>query len=159
MHFLLPFFKWAEGLSISIAIRDSKWLFPAIEGVHIVALAVLFGSILVLDMRLFGITLRTKPVRRLAKELEPFTLVSLVIILTSGFLLYASEAMKCYASAPFHVKMLFLFAAVVFHFTAYSRVARADAANAAPPWGRLVAIVSVLLWLGVGIGGRGIGFL
>jgi hypothetical protein len=159
MHFLLPFFKWAETLSVSVAIRGSKWLFPAIEGVHIIALAVLFGTILVLDLRLFGITLRTKPVNQLAYQLQPFTLVSLVIILTSGFLLYASEAMKCYASVPFQVKMLFLFAALIFHFTAYSRVMKADAANATPPWGRLAAIVSVLLWLGVGIGGRGIGFL
>ena len=159
MHFLLPFFKWAEALSVSVAIRDSKWLFPAIEGVHIVALAVLFGAILVLDLRLFGITLRRKPVRQLAYELQPFTLVSLTIILASGFLLYASEAMKCYASAPFQVKMLFLFGALIFHFTAYSWVTRADAANTTPPWGRLAAIVSILLWLGVGIGGRGIGFL
>jgi hypothetical protein len=59
----------------------------------------------------------------------------------------------------FQVKMLFLFAALVFHFTAYSRVTKADAANTTPPWGRLAAIVSILLWLGVGIGGRGIGFL
>src|SRR5579864_1459522 len=107
MHFLLPFFKWAETLSVSVAIRDSKWLFPAIEGVHIIALAVLFGTILVLDLRLFGVTLRTKPVNQLAYQLQPFTLVSLVIILSSGFLLYASEAMKCYASVPFQVKMLF----------------------------------------------------
>src|SRR5207237_2106829 len=114
MHFLLPFFKWAETLSISGTIRDSKWLFPAVEGVHIVALAVLFGAILILNLRLFGVTLRYKPVRQLAYDLEPFTLVSLIIILISGFLLFSSEAMKCYARDPFKVKMLFLFAAIFF---------------------------------------------
>ena len=159
MHFLLPFFKWAETLSISGFIRDSRWIFPAVEAVHIMALAVLFGAILILDLRMFGVTLRAKPVRQLAYELEPFTVVSLVIILISGFLMFASEAMKCYASVPFQVKMLFLFAAIIFHFTVCVRVARVDAANATPPWGKLAALVSILLWLGVGIGGRGIGFL
>jgi hypothetical protein len=159
MHILLPFFKWAQALSVSASIRDSRWLFPAIEAVHIVALAVLFGAILMLDLRLFGLTLRNKPVRQLASQLQPFTIVSLSIILTSGFLLFASEAMKCYTSAPFQVKMSFLFAALLFHFTAYARVTRADAANTTPPWGRLAAAVSILLWLAVGVGGRGIGFL
>ena len=89
MHFLLPFFKWAQALTISASIRDSRWMFPAIEAVHIVALAVLLGAILVLDLRLFGVTLRTKPVRQLAYQLEPFTIVSLVMILTSGFVTFA----------------------------------------------------------------------
>src|SRR5207247_774021 len=115
MHFLLPFFKWVDALPISAAIRNTNWMFPAIEAVHIVALTILFGAILMLDLRLFGVTLRTKPVRQLASELQPFTLVSLVIILISGFLLFASEAIKCYTSAPFQVKISFLFAAIIFH--------------------------------------------
>ena len=159
MHFLLPLFKWVDGLWLSSLVRDSRWVFPAVEAVHIVALAVLLGAILMLDLRLFGVTLRAKSVRKLASDLEPFTLVSLVIILITGFLLFASEAMKCYTSAPFQVKMTFLFAAILFHFTAYARVTRADAANTTPPWGKLAALVSIVLWLGVGLGGRAIGFL
>jgi hypothetical protein len=64
--------------------------------------------------------------------------------------------MKAYASVPFQVKMLFLFAAIIFHYTLYRRATRSDHAQI---WGKLAAIVSILLWLGVGIGGRGIGFL
>jgi len=159
MHFLLPFFKWADGLAISAAIRNTNWLFPAIEAVHIVALTLLLGAILMLNMRLFGITLRNKPVRKLASDLAPFTDISLVIILMSGFLLFASEAMKCYGSAPFQVKMSFLFAAIIFHFTIVGRITKTDAVGATPPWGKLAAAVSLLLWFGVGFGGRAIGFL
>jgi hypothetical protein len=159
MHALLPFFKWAETLTISAAIRDTNWMFPAIEAVHIVALTLLFGAVLMLDFRLLGLTLRTKPVRQLASELEPFTIVSLVIILISGFLLFASEAMKCYASVPFQVKIAFLFAAIIFQFTVVNRVTKSNAASPISLGGRLAAAVSIILWLGVGIGGRGIGFL
>ena len=84
---------------------------------------------------------------------------SLIIILATGILLFSSEAMKAYVSVPFQVKMLFLFAAIVFHYTIYSRLTKADEGRIRPAWNKVAAIVSILLWLGVGIGGRGIGFL
>ena len=159
MHQLLPVFKWFDNSAMGLWVRDSRWIFPAIEAVHIVALALLFGAILILNLRLLGVILTYKPVAKLARELAPWVLVSLVIILASGVLLFSSEAMKSYASVPFQVKMLFLFAAVIFHYTLYRYVIRSDDASIGPVWGKLAAIVSILLWLGVGIGGRGIGFL
>lgn len=158
MHYLLPIFKWFDASWIGAVVRDSKWVFPAIEAVHIIALALLFGAILLLNLRLLGIALANKPTAQLARELSPWILCSLFIILASGFLLFSSEAMKAYGSVPFHVKMLFLFAAMIFHYTVYSRLTRARVA-AAPIWNKLAAIVSIALWLGVGIAGRGIGFL
>lgn len=159
MHRLLPLFKWFDGSSIGNWVRDSRWIFPAIEAVHIVALALLFGAILMLNLRLLGLTLKNKPVAQLARELSSWVLVSLIIILASGVLLFASEAMKAYASVPFQVKMLFLFAAMIFHYTIYGWLTRSSDERIGPVWGKLAAIVSILLWLGVGIGGRGIGFL
>lgn len=159
MHHLLPLFKWFDGSTIGNWVRDSRWIFPAIEAVHIVALALLFGAILMLNLRLLGITLRNKPVSQLARELSPWIFVSLIIILASGVLLFSSEAMKAYASTPFLVKMVFLFAAMLFHYTLYGRLTHASDAAIGRVWGKVAAIVSILLWLGVGIGGRGIGFL
>src|SRR5262245_17323034 len=159
MHNLLPIFKWFDASWMGAVVRDSRWVFPAIEAVHIVALALLFGALLVLNLRLLGVTFTNKPVARLARELGPWVFCSLVIILGSGFFLFASEALKAYASVPFQVKMLFLFAAMIYHYTIYSRVTRADEAHRSPVWSKVAAIVSILLWVGVGIGGRGIGFL
>jgi hypothetical protein len=159
MHYLLPIFKWFDQSSIGIGVSDSKWLFPAIEAVHIVALTLLFGAILMLNLRLLGLILKEKPVAQLARQLAPWVWCSLVIILASGVLLFSSEAMKSYASVPFQVKMLFLFAAILFHYTAYGRLTKAAEGNVRPVWYKLAAILSVMLWLGVGIGGRAIGFL
>jgi hypothetical protein len=159
MHSLLPIFKWFDASWMGAVVRDSRWVFPAIEAVHIVALALLFGALLVLNLRLLGVTFTNKPVARLARELAPWVFCSLVIILASGFLLFASEALKAYASVPFQVKMLFLFAAMIYHYTIYSRVTKADEAHRSPIWSKIAAVVSILLWVGVGIGGRGIGFL
>jgi len=159
MHYLLPLFKWFDGSFIGAWVRDSRWIFPAIEAVHIVALALMFGAILVLNLRLLGITFTNKPVAQLARELSSWVLVSLIIILATGILLFSSEAMKAYASVPFQVKMLFLFAAMIFHYTVYRRLTRRPDKALSPAWSKLAAIVSIVLWLGVGLGGRGIGFL
>jgi hypothetical protein len=159
MHYLLPIFKWFDQSSIGTWVSDSSWLFPAIEAVHIVALTLLFGAILMLNLRLLGLILNDKPVAQLARQLAPWVLCSLVIILSSGILLFSSEAMKSYASVPFQVKMLFLFAAIIFHYTIYSRLTKAGEGSIRPVWYRLAAVLSVALWLGVGIGGRAIGFL
>ena len=157
MSTFLPIFQWFDSLWFGRWINDSRWLFPAIEAVHITALALLCGAILILNLRLFGITLPSKPVRQLAQELAPWVMVSLLIILASGLMLFTTEAMKAYASVPFQVKMVFLFAAIVFHYTIYKKVTHAD--EISPLWNKLAATVSLVLWFGVGLGGRAIGFL
>ena len=159
MHYLLPLFKWFDASWVGNVIRDSRWVFPAVEAVHIVALCLLFGAILVMNLRLLGLTLKDKPIAQLARDFAPWVLVSLVIILITGVMLFSSEAMKSYASVPFQVKMVFLFAAIIFHFTVYGRVTKAREGQIRPIWNALAAVVSFLLWLGVGVGGRGIGFL
>jgi hypothetical protein len=158
MSWLLPIFRWFDKSSVGQLINDTNWLFPGIEAVHIVALALLFGAILILNLRLFGLVLRTKPVPELARELAPWTLCSLIIILISGVLLFSSEAMKSYASVPFQLKMVFLFAAILFHYTFYRKLTQKDESRVNAIWSRTAAVVSVLLWLGVGVGGRAIGF-
>jgi uncharacterized membrane protein len=159
MHYLLPIFKFFDHSAIGHWVSDSRWLFPAIEAVHIVALCIMFGAILVLNLRLLGLVFNNKPVAKLAHDFAPWVLVNLIIILASGILLFASEALKAYASVPFQVKMLFLFAAMIFHYTVFTRATKTDDARASHLWSKVVAIISIALWLGVGIGGRGIGFL
>jgi hypothetical protein len=72
--------------------------------------------------------------------------------------MFMSEAIKCYYHPAFWVKMTSLFLAIVFTFTVHKKVVMADETRMGPLWGKLVALVSVMLWSGVGIGGRWIGF-
>jgi hypothetical protein len=73
MNSIFPFFKWVNDTWLSKVINDSKWLFPAIEGVHIAALALLFGTIIILNLRLMGVIMRDRPLVRLSRELEPWS--------------------------------------------------------------------------------------
>ena len=152
---LLPFFQWCQDSALGLAIRESVWLFPIIEAVHLLALALIGGAVLVVDLRLAGLTLRTQPVAAIARDAQPWLVGSLAMMILTGALLFASEALKCYYSPPFWLKMMFLALAILFTFTIRRRVTE----NAAPPWlMKTVALVSLLLWSGVGLMGRAIGF-
>jgi hypothetical protein len=158
MHFLLPFFKWCDSTWLGETIRGSRIYFPIIETFHLLALTILFGAVLVLNLRMCGLLMKTQPVQQVAKDLGPWAWWSLVVILVSGVMLFLSEAMKCYASKPFQVKMLFLFAALIYHFTIHRAVTKSGR-DPKVAWGALIGTVNALLWLGVGLGGRAIGFL
>ena len=155
---MLPFFQWCENTVVGNAIRSSLWLFPVIESVHLLALALIGGTVLVVNLRLLGLGLRSQPVARLARDTEPWLVGGLVVMVSSGILLFLSESIKCYYSPAFWTKMTFLLPAIVFTFTLHRKVAMAEEGRVKPVWRKLAGIVSVTLWSVVGAAGRWIGF-
>ena len=155
---LLPLFEWCENVGVGQAIRISDWLFPVIEGFHLLGLCVIGGAILLVDMRLLGLGLRRQPIAELARDTRPFLIGSLAVMLVTGLLLFSSEAVKCYYSFAFWFKMTCLALAIIFTFTVRQRVTLMDDARISPIKASIVALVSLALWSGVGWGGRWIGF-
>ncbi len=154
---LLPFFEWCEATAVGEAIRNSLWLFPIIESVHLLALALIGGAVLIVDLRLLGLGLR-QPVAQIARAAQPWLIGSLTVMLVTGIPLFLSESIKCYYSPPFWYKMTFLPLAITFAFTVRRKVAAADENRVGPLWGKLVGLVSLGLWFGVGFSGRWIAF-
>jgi hypothetical protein len=155
---LLSFFQWCEQSGIGDAIRRSSWLFPVIEAIHLLGLGVIGGAVLVVDLRLLGLGLRRQSAAQLTNDAQPWLVGSLILMLITGGLLFLSEAIKCYYHEAFWFKMTCLFLAIVFTFTVQRKVTLAEGSRISSLRGKLVAVVSVLLWSGVGIGGRWIGF-
>lgn len=155
---LLPFFTACEHSWIGQSIQSSVWLFPVIESVHLVGLGVIAGSVLIVDMRLLGIGLRSQSVEEVAENARPWMMGSLALMFASGILLFLSEATKCYYSFPFWFKMSSLALAIVFTFTLKSWVIRQELDQRYPLLGKTTAIASLGLWFGVAWGGRWIGF-
>ena len=155
---LLPFFQWCEETALGQAIRDSLWLFPVIEAIHLLALALLGGCLLVVDLRLLGFGLRSQPAANLARYIHPWLVGSLLTMIATGVPMFLSEAIKCYYSPPFWYKMSFLAVAIPYTFALRRRIAGADPAKVGPVWGRLVALTSLALWFCVGFSGRWIAF-
>jgi hypothetical protein len=155
---LLPFFEWCENAGLIVAMRSSLWLFPVIESLHLMGLALIGGAILMVDLRLLGFGLRRQPVALLARDAERWLTVSLLVMLPTGVLLFMSSAVKCYYLPVFWVKMTTLCLALAFTFTVRRRVTRADEARLHPSAARWVAVVSLSLWSTVAIAGRFVGF-
>jgi uncharacterized membrane protein YhdT len=155
---LLTFFQWCEASGIGETIRKSSWLFPVIEAIHLLGLGVIGGAVLVVDMRLLGLGLKRQSAAELTRNAQPWLVGSLVLMIITGGLLFLSEAIKCYYHDAFWFKMSCLFLAIVFTFTIQRKVTMSDETRVSPVWSKVVAVVSVLLWAGVGIGGRWIGF-
>ena len=155
---LLSFFKFCEASAVGSAIRESIWLFPVIEAVHLLALALIGGAVLIVDLRLLGQGLTRQSVREVADNAHPWFMGSLWTIVISGVLLFVSEAMKCYGNPAFWAKMAFLAAATTFALTLRHPRALASLDSGDTGRARMLAVVSMVLWLGVGLAGRGIGF-
>lgn len=155
---LLPLFQALEQSAIGESIRNSLWLFPIIEAFHLVGLAVIGGAILVVDFRLLGLGLRGHQVSTLARDMQPWVIGSVVVMILSGVPLFLSEAIKCYYSFAFWTKMTALVLALIFTFTVRRAVTSAPDGRFTPLGNRAVGIASIALWATVGWGGRWIGF-
>src|SRR5689334_11472872 len=129
---LLPYFQWLEASALSRAISTSSWAFAVVESIHLLALAVIGGSVLMLDLRFLGFGLRRQSIREVADEAQPWLIASLIVMLVTGAVLFISEPIKCYYSTPFWVKMTSLALAMLFTFTVRRRMTRAEEASMRP---------------------------
>jgi hypothetical protein len=154
----LSFFHWCENVWPGKWIREATWVFAITETIHIMVLAVLLGTIFVLDLRLLGLGLTKRPVSQLARELKPWTLTSLVLMVLTGIPLFMSEATRMGHDWPFFYKMIFLILAVLTQFTIFPAATR-EGRPEGSGLGKLAACLSLVCWFGVALAGRAIAFL
>jgi hypothetical protein len=139
--------------------QNSKWGFALVETVHLIALAVLGGSVLLLDLRLLGLVLKRESAPAISRDVNRLLLGSLVLLIVSGIAMLSEEALKCYFNAAFRWKMALLAAAVLFYFTLHRRAVLRTGEDSPSAWSRVAAVISLTLWLGVGVAGRAIGLI
>lgn len=156
---LLVFCQWALNSHFGHGVRDSVWLFPAVEICHLLGLAVLGGTVLILNLRLMNLRFPNEPVAELARDVDPLMIGSLAVMLISGFFLFSSEAVKMYDNVAFHYKMVFLLLAIVYTFTVYRKIIMSDEGRVRFIWRVSAALLSLVLWAGVGLAGRAIGYV
>ena len=154
----ISFFRWCEGSFIAAFIQHSRWSFAVIETVHILALAVLLGTFLIVDLRLLGFGMRQDPLADIAKQFELYGWAAFAIMVITGILMYLSEAIRLANSTPFFFKMLLLCSAGAFHLTVFRKVTT-SAGRENPRLAKLTASLSLICWLGVALAGRAIAFL
>jgi hypothetical protein len=155
---LLPFIEWVAASPLSKAISTSTWAFAVIESIHLLALSVIGGAVLIVDLKLLGYGIRTQTLAEVARDAQKWFLSSWTVMIVTGLLLFWSEPQKLYYSTPFAVKMICLLLGTIFALTVRRKVALAGEGQVPPLVMKVVAVVSLTLWFGVGAGGRWIGF-
>ena len=146
-----------EASGLGQAMRQWLWLYPSVEIVHITGIALLFGSIAVLDLRLLGLS-RELSVKRLASHLLPWTAGSFLLILPSGMMMFIAHATDFITNPAFAVKISLILAAgvnaAVFHAGVFRGAERWDVGVAPPLAARVAGALSLLLWISVIACGR-----
>ncbi len=153
---LLPFFEWCEATMLGRTIRESLWMFPVLEAIHLVGLCILGGALLVVDLRLLGLGLKDSTIAELDRQARPWLLLGVGILLITGVALFASEAIKCYYNVSFWVKITTLPFAILFTLAVKERFARTAVYTSA--YSQWIGSADLLLWFIVAAGGRWIGF-
>jgi hypothetical protein len=153
---LQPLFEWMYGLGVY---RSSIYLGPGINLVHLVAMCTFMGALLMVDLRLLGAGLTGQPVRQVARSAQPWLIGGLIMLTLTGIPAVMTVALEEYASPVFWFKMYVLLAAIIFTFTVRRKVANAEEARVPGVVRKLVALVSIVLWMSVAAGGRLIMYL
>lgn len=146
-----------EATGVGRYMRESLWAFPIVETIHICAFAIVVGSIVVLDLRLVGLSRRI-PVSRLAAHVLPWTLLAFVVAAASGLTMFTAHASDYLGNRVFMLKMGLILAAGVnaglLHAGAMRAAGGWDVDTAIPGRVRVAAALSIVLWFSVIACGR-----
>lgn len=154
-------FEALQASGLSQALRSSIWLYPLVNTAHVMGIALLFGAIVPLDLRLIGLRSGV-PLEPLVRTLVPVAIVGLLLAVCSGALLFATRPLD-YVDEPLFLAKLALVAAAALNALLLRRsprwgLARVDAGASAPAAWRVAGALSIVLWSGVITAGRLIGY-
>lgn len=158
--FLLHFCQWVDGTSFNAFLRQSHWAFAALDTVHTLGIVLVAGTIMLLDFRLLGIGLRGVPVVQLVNRMVPATLWGFALMLATGGVLFASEAVKMYYSPAFRIKVILLICAGLNAWFFHWKIGREASrwGSIAPASARLAGLLSLLFWMAIIAAGRAIAY-
>jgi hypothetical protein len=154
--------KWLAGTALSNTIQTAAWIIPTLQTIHILTVAVLFSSAMLVDLRIWRVTQRDVPVADVARRFLPPVWPLVLILAVTGSLLIVGEPRRSLLNDTFYIKMALLAAALL--LTAGLQWALASAPDA---WeksgarrlaGRSAAVLSILIWCGIIFAGRFIAY-
>jgi hypothetical protein len=162
MHQLQDFISYFEDSALADNIRENDLLFPLIESVHVLAICLVIGSILVVDLRLLGLASIDRPVSRVTSGILPLTWSAFAVAIASGSLLFISNATKYLENGYFDAKIILICLAglnmAIFHAISAKDLPKWENETTPPLRARLAGGLSILLWVSVVTCGRWIGF-
>lgn len=159
---LMPLIESIQASGVAEWMRSSLKAMPIVEATHVLAVALVFGSIFIVDLRLLGIPGTRRAFTKVAHELLRLTWAGFAIAVVTGALMFAPNAATYYGNTAFRWKLVALFAAginmAIFELLTVRSVAAWDRDRPTPAAARVAGVLSIVLWLSVILLGRWIGF-
>jgi hypothetical protein len=143
--------------ALTQAMIENEWMFPAAECIHIASFALAIGTIALVDLSLLGVGLQRKAAAQIARSTGLWTLTGLILIVFTGFLLFASDPDMYLRNSSFRFKIACLVLAIIYNYTIHRKVALSEGGSGMGT--KLVAGVSLVLWISVVFGGLFIAFV
>lgn len=141
----------------SYPLNNNEWSFPFLEIIHIGAFTLSIGTIALVDLRMLGLAMMRRPAAELYKDTWMWTLVGLIIMLTTGPLIFFSDPVMYLHNSSFVFKMYALAIAIIYNYTIHRKVAMSP--DTSPGMGKAVGAISLALWISVVAGGLFIAFV
>ena len=157
-----PFWEWLQNHPTSQYIGFTVW-FPFLESIHVLAIGLVVGSILMVDLRLLGVSALSYPVSCMVRELTPWTWGAVVVAVATGLGMFVTRAPAYVENPAFQFKLVFLLLAFVnmtiFQFGTFRRVDAWDRSASIPSGAKAAGAASLTLWVGVILAGRWTGHI
>lgn len=127
-------------------LNNNEWSFPLFECFHIAFFAFSVGTIAMLDYRILGLGLLQQKPSEILKGTSIWTLTGLIIVITSGLVIFTTDPLNYYYNWAFRYKMFALLAAIIYNYTIHRNIAKSDNTG---PLGKVVALFSLVLWISI----------
>jgi hypothetical protein len=152
---------WLSATPLSSFEQDTGWVIPALQCIHILAIAVVMGSMGILELRAFGLAGRTQRVSAMTARFLGWTWAALAVLFLTGALMVTGEPSRSLLNPTFQIKMaLLVFAGVITVLAGRAAAASPAPAHETPPAGvKALLTIALLLWTSVAVAGRWIAYL
>ncbi len=127
-------------------LNNNEWSFPLLECIHIAMFTMSFGTIAMVDFRMLGLGLRRHTAAELVKMTSIWTLIGLIVVITSGMVIWTTDPLRYYYNWSFRYKIIALVVAIVYNYTIHKKVAMSKEPGAV---GGIAALVSLALWISI----------
>jgi hypothetical protein len=140
-------FEWIERSPAGEWMRSSKVVFPIVESIHLIGMALFVGTLLLIDMGLLGLAMRRQPVNQVAAALAPWTWSGFGLLILTGPLMFSAQAAKWHDNPVFWIKILLLITAIVFQLSVRRKI------NSGEP-AKMIGAISLILWVCIALSGK-----
>jgi hypothetical protein len=150
---ILHFCRWLQDNALISFMNGTAWTAAAMEIMHYFSMFILVGSLAIVDLCVLGAVGARQDTKQLADRLFPWIWISLAFNVLSGFVMFAGTAPSYYGNTIFYDKLIVILLAVIANSVVLQQVRKWNQLPATPAWAKVLAFVSIALWVGAIIAG------